>query len=87
MRTGRSTDSFKAHVSAESYPEDQCFSVVYVVGGKFRNLDLVAVSSYDAAAWVDGLKALVADEGKEGLGEGGKGEERWGGRAGRVCSW
>lgn len=65
VRRGRSTDSFKAaaHVVGLKIPEDRCFSIVYVDGGKHHTLDLVALSQSDAEAWVMGLGALIKVKG------------------------
>ena len=62
MRAGRSTDSFK--LARGEYPDERCFSVIYVEGNKFKTLDLVAMSDVDANAWVQGLKMLVKEEGR-----------------------
>ena len=61
VRAGRSTDSFK--LARGNFPEERCFSVIYVEGNKFKTLDLVALSPADAHAWVLGLKMLVKEEG------------------------
>ena len=62
VRSGRSTDSFK--LARGEYPDERCFSVIYVEGNKFKTLDLVAMSDIDANAWVLGLKMLVKEESK-----------------------
>ena len=62
MRAGRSTDSFKLH--GNTYPEERCFSIIYIERSKFKTLDLVALSPVDAHAWVLGLKVLVREEGQ-----------------------
>ena len=62
VRAGRSTDSFK--LARGEYPDERCFSVIYVEGNKFKTLDLVAMSDVDANAWVQGLKMLVKEEGR-----------------------
>ena len=63
VRRGRNTDSFKISTSA-SQPEDLCFSVIYIDGKDTKILDLVAVSEEDRKAWVEGLKALIREEGE-----------------------
>ena len=63
VRRGRSTDSFKSASQAASFPEETCFSLIYLDGGKHLALDLVAVSGSDAEAWVTGLETLIREKG------------------------
>lgn len=63
VRGGRNTDSFKISSSANQ-PEELCFSVIYIDGKDTKMLDLVAVSEEDRKAWVEGLKALIREEGE-----------------------
>jgi hypothetical protein len=63
VRRGRSTDSFKSSSLAATFPEETCFSVIYLEGGKHLSLDLVAVSGSDCEAWVTGLETLIKEKG------------------------
>ena len=61
VRDGKNTDSFKLH--GDEFADDCSFSVLYVDGGKFKTLDLVALNPSDAKAWSSSLRALVEQEG------------------------
>ena len=62
VRMGRNTDTFK--VSNSTHQPELCFSLVYLEGKDSKNLDLVAMTEEDRKAWVEGLKALVREEGE-----------------------
>lgn len=63
VRSGRNTDSFK--ICNSTHPEELCFSIIYIDGKDTRTLDLVAMTENDRKAWVEGLKALVREEGEK----------------------
>ena len=65
VREGRSTETFKAVTSRTIPPENVCFSIIYTVGNKFRNLDLAAYTESDKKAWVSGIRALLKSKGNE----------------------
>ena len=62
VRVGRNTDTFK--ISNSTHQEEVCFSIIYIEGKDSKNLDLVAGTEEDRKAWVEGLRALVREEGK-----------------------
>ena len=62
VRGGKSTDSFK--ISNSTHSPDLCFSIIYIDGKDSKTLDLVAMTEEDRKAWVEGLKALVREEGE-----------------------
>ena len=62
VRNGKNTDSFKA--SNSTHTPELCFSIIYIDGKDSKALDLVAMTEEDKKAWVEGLKALIREEGK-----------------------
>ncbi len=63
VREGQNTDTFKAS-STTNIPPENCFSLIYTVGSKFRNLDLAAYTESDKKAWVSGIRALIKSKGE-----------------------
>ena len=59
IREGRKTATFKASTAVNLSDDKLCFSVIYTVGNKFVNLDLVAYSAEDKEAWVSSLRGLL----------------------------
>ena len=62
VRGGKSTDSFK--ISNSTHSPDLCFSIIYIDGKDSKTLDLAAMTEEERKAWVEGLKALIREEGE-----------------------
>ena len=61
IRCGQSTKGFELQGKNPEI-EDRAFSIIYVVEGEYKNLDLVAPSFEDRSFWVDALNQLITME-------------------------
>ena len=62
VRSGKNSEVFLAVDTAEHFPEECAFSIVY--GDDYQTLDLVAATTEEANIWCTGLRCLISG-GKE----------------------
>ncbi|KAJ3294649.1 1-phosphatidylinositol 4,5-bisphosphate phosphodiesterase delta-4 [Borealophlyctis nickersoniae] len=67
IRLGQNTKAFDVH--GKRGEGDRAFSIIYVVGGRYKMLNLVAPTKEDYELWVSGLYMLMAQEGRLDLDE------------------
>ncbi|KAJ3087340.1 Phospholipase C [Quaeritorhiza haematococci] len=60
IRIGQNTKAFELH-GKKPEVEERAFSIIYVSGGKYGTLNLVAPTKEDCFLWVSGLHMLIAD--------------------------
>ncbi|KAI8853813.1 PLC-like phosphodiesterase [Chytridium lagenaria] len=59
IRLGQNTKAFEIHGKAPGI-DDRAFTVIYVAGGKYKMLNLVAPTKEDCEMWVTGLHMLLS---------------------------
>ncbi|KAI9017519.1 PLC-like phosphodiesterase [Gaertneriomyces semiglobifer] len=59
IRLGQNTKAFEIHGKRPEY-EERSFTVVYVLAGQYKMLNLVAPTKEDATLWISGLHMLMA---------------------------
>ncbi|KAJ3187801.1 1-phosphatidylinositol 4,5-bisphosphate phosphodiesterase delta-4 [Gaertneriomyces sp. JEL0708] len=59
IRLGQNTKAFEIHGKRPEF-EERAFTVVYVLAGQYKMLNLVAPTKEDATLWISGLHMLMA---------------------------